>query len=348
MKAAFFYGKGNIKVEEVAIPEIQDWEILIKVKITALCGTDVRIYKNGHFKIKGGEKRVLGHEIAGVVYKVGRAVKGYLPGMKVLISPNIGCGKCEMCIKGNNNLCPDYEAFGISLDGGLQEYMKVPAQAIQAGNVIPFPDDMDFEEVVLAEPLSCCYNAYEALNTKPGETVLIVGAGPIGTLHYKMSRLAGAGKIIVADISDERLDAIAKISNDPIINSSKVDLKKAVMEITHNRGCDVVITACSVPQIQTAALEMAAVCGRIEFFGGLPAGKEFVELNTNLIHYKQLKVLGTTGSNLRHYHKSLNLIISKKIEVKSLITNRFGIDDIQNAFDWAIAGKGNKTVIVFD
>ncbi|MDF2614396.1 MAG: gutB 5 [Clostridia bacterium] len=347
MKAAYYLGPSTIEVEEADIPKINEEEILIKVKACAICGTDLRIYKSGHFKIPSHTKRVLGHEIAGEIIGIGAKVKGYSIGMRVATPPNIGCGTCNSCRQGFNQLCPDYEAFGISLDGGFQEYMKVPAYAIKAGNVIEIPDHLSFEEAVVTEPLSCCYNSYKALKTVPGDTVLVIGAGPIGALHVMINKLAGATKIIAADLSDERLNEIKELGADIVINSAKENLREAVIKETHDMGADVIITACSVPELQYEALEMAAVHGRINYFGGLPKGKENVTLNTNLIHYKELTVLGTTGSSILDYYKSMQIIASGKINAKALISNKFRIEEIDKAFECAAAGKGMKTIIVF-
>jgi len=121
MKAAYFYAPDQMGVEEVAEPSIRDDEMLIRIRAASICGTDMRIFRYGHFKIPEGQRRVLGHEIAGEIVQVGRLVEGYHKGMRVTATPNIGCGRCEFCRDGYNNMCPDYEAFGISIDGGFQE-----------------------------------------------------------------------------------------------------------------------------------------------------------------------------------------------------------------------------------
>lgn len=346
MKAAYYYGIGDIRIEEVDVPKINEEEILIKVRACAVCGTDLRIFKFGHFKIPADTKRVLGHEIAGEIVQVGSKVKGYTVGMKVAVPPNVGCGTCPMCINGYNQLCPDYEAFGISLDGGFQEYMKIPAFAIKAGNVVPIPEGVTYEEAAITEPLSCCYNSYEALKTVPGDTVLVIGAGPIGALHMMINQLAGATKVIVADISQRRLEEIKDLGADIIINSAEKDLSDEVMKETEGRGADVIITACSVPDLQRQALEMAAPHGRINFFGGLPKGKEEVTLNTNLIHYKELIALGTTGSSIADFYKSLQIVASKKVNAKGLVSAMFSVEETAKAFEYAASGQGMKALVV--
>ena len=319
MKAAYYYGVGDIRYEEVPEPEIRNREILLKVHAAALCGTDLRIYKNGHFKIAPGEKRALCHEFAGEIAATGPEIKGYRVGQRVSVVPNVGCGHCPMCLQGLNSLCPDYEAFGISYDGGLAEYVRVPQAAVEHGNLVDIPETLSYEEAALIEPFSCTVHSRDMLKTKPGDTVVIIGAGPIGACHVMISRLAGASKIIAADISGPRLEEIRAFGADVTVNSAEEVLKEAVLKETDGFGADVVITACSVPEMQALALELAAPRGRINLFGGLPKGKEIVPLYTNHIHYKELHVLATTGCNYADYRAGMRIAASRKVPLKDLI-----------------------------
>lgn len=348
MKAAYFHGVGDVRVESTSVPQAGADELVIKMKASAICGTDLRILKFGHFKIPTGTKRVLGHEIAGEVVQVGQNVTQYKVGMRVALPPNVGCGSCAMCRKGYTQLCPTYEAFGISYDGGFQDYVKVPARAVQRGNVVVIPDGISYEEAAMVEPFSCAYHSYRALQIKPGDSVVIIGAGPIGACHVLMSQLAGAAKIIVADVQDNRLAEMAKLGVDVTINSAREDLKQAVLRETAGEGASVIITACSIPEVQALSLEMAATHGRINLFGGMPKGKEIVPLNTNLIHYQELRVLGTTGSSINDYCESMALVASGKLRLLPLATARFNVAEINAAFDYALSGQGMKTLVVED
>lgn len=343
MKASLFYGPQDIHVEEVDKPVINENELLVKVHVGSICGTDLRIFKFGHFKID--QKRVLGHELAGEVVEVGANVKDFELGNRISVAPNVGCGHCRMCKKGYNQLCSEYEAFGISYDGGFQEYMKVPQAALERGNVFKVPENLSYVEAALVEPFSCTYNSYKALNTRPGDTVVIIGAGPIGACHVLINKLAGATKIIVADVAASRLTEMKKIGADVTVLSSEEDLNARVLEETNGAGADVVITACSVPAVQQQALEIAAVHGRVNFFGGMPKGKEFVTLNTNLLHYKELIVLGTTGSSIENYQESMDIVASKKVDLLQLATHSFSLEQINDAFAFAQSGEGMKTYL---
>ncbi|PGL70998.1 zinc-dependent dehydrogenase [Bacillus sp. AFS055030] len=343
MKAALFKGVAELQLRELSKPEINDNELLIKIKASSICGTDKRIFKNGHFKIPTNTERVLGHELSGEVYAVGKNVSKLKVGDRVTVAPNVGCGQCHMCLQGFNQLCPQYEAFGISMDGGFAEYMKVPAKAI--GNVVSIPDHISFEEAALIEPFSCAYRAYSAHDTKPGDTVLVIGPGPIGAMHVMLNKLAGA-RVIVAGTRDARLEEIKKHGADVIINSKKVDLKEAIMDLTNGNGVDVVITAVSSPEVQTQALELSGYRGRISLFGGLPKGKEMVQLDTNLIHYKEMIVTGTTGSTIDDFYQSIKLLSDRHINLMPLISATYSLDQTLVAFNHALSGEGMKTVIV--
>jgi L-iditol 2-dehydrogenase len=278
---------------------------------------------------------------------VGSLVEGYRVGMRVTAPPNIGCGVCEFCRDGYNNMCPNYEAFGISIDGGFQQYMRVPHIALTGGNIFPIPDHLDYQEAALAEPLSCCYNALRSVKTTHEDVVLIVGAGPIGIMHVMLNRIAGAKKVIVADVRENRLNVAEDFGATETINSKETDLKESVMKATNGRGADVIITAASVPELQTQAIDMLATHGRVNFFGGLGKGV-MVPIDTNRVHYKGLVLTGSTGSTHSDYFKSLMLIAEGRAEVGKVISHRFSLADTNAAFEHALSGEGLKTMIVHE
>jgi len=328
------------------VPEINENELLIKVKACNICGTDIKILKYGYHKIKEGEHRILGHEVVGEVIKKGGNVSIFNLGDRVAVAPNIGCGHCYLCAAGYNNLCNNVKVFGISIDGGFAEYMKIPCKAIVSGNLIKIPENLSFFEASISEPFSCVYNAYESLKTSPSDNVLIIGAGAMGLLHLILSKIAGAKKVIVSDINDDRLKLAKKYGADIILNPSKVNLKEKVFSNTKGKGTDVIITACSIPSIQEEALDLAAKLGRINFFGGLPEGKDSIMFKSNIVHYRQLKITATTGSTISQFIKSMEILENKKFDIRGLITHTFGLEEIEEAFGKAISGEGLKISIV--
>jgi L-iditol 2-dehydrogenase len=347
VKAAFYYGPGRIKTEEVEVPRIDENELLLRIKAAAICGTDLRIFKHGHFKLQEGARRVLGHEIAGEVYEVGRLTQGYRKGMRLAVTPNIGCGVCEFCRNGYNNMCPDYEAFGITIDGAFQEFMRIPSIAINGRNVFSIPDGVGYEEAALTEPLSCCYNALRTLRTTHEDTVLVIGAGPIGMMHVMLSRIVGAKKILASDIRQDRLDKIAGFGADVTINSGTSSLADAVMKETKGRGVDVIITTVAIPAILSQSVQLLATHGRIDFFAGLGQNEQ-VPIDFNKVHYKGLHIMGTTGSTNSDYFKCQALVAEKRIDLQQLASRTFELSEINAAFEYAASAQGLKTMIRTD
>ena len=343
MKAARLYGIEDIRVENIQVPEIAEDEVLLCVKASFICGTDVRFFKNGK-PGNGDEPLVAGHEIAGIIEEVGEKVSEYQVGQRVGVAPNYGCGVCDICISGNTQMCKQSEALGVSVDGGFAEFMRVPAAAVRQGNITPIDDNVSFEEAALAEPLSCVYNAYEKIGIYPGDHVLVIGAGPIGLMHAKVALMAGAAAVYINDISIERLELAKKLL--PAITAIHGEnLQEKLSEHTSGRLADLVITAASVPVIQENAFSLAGMNGRIMFFGGLPKGRSVVQLDTNEIHYKQLTVAGTTRQSLRQYRDCLKLIGSGRLVVSDLITAAAALDDINEVIANVAAGIGLKSVI---
>lgn len=345
MKAAVFQRPGAIAVEERDAYDIGDDEILLRIRAASICGTDLRIYGGGHFKIPDGTRRVLGHELSGTIAQVGRLVTGWRAGQRVSVTPNIGCGRCEMCRQGYNNMCPDYEAFGISLDGAFQETMRVPAIAIRGHNLFELPDAMSFEEAAVVEPLSCCYNAWKGLQATPQDSVLIIGPGPIGACFVQLAKAWGARQVIVVGRRAARLQEIERYGADVLIDSSRSDVAAEVMRATGGRGVDIAVTAASSPELQPLAVQLLARHGRVNFFGGLKKGTR-VELDTNRVHYQGLKLLGTTGSSNEDYFRCLQLVADGRIDVKSIVSHRYALDEAPAAFEFAKSGQGMKTLVV--
>lgn len=347
MLAARMYGKDDLRLEEVEIPKISENEVLLKVERAAICGTDVRMYKNGKDGINSENPIVLGHEFAGVIEEVGSSVKFYEVGMRVGVAPNTGCGVCEYCTSGKGHLCETFfQAPGINIDGGFAEYVRLPEQAVRQGNIIVLDDRVSFEEAALNEPLSCVYNAIQKVIVNPGDNVLVIGAGPIGLMHAKLAKMAGAANVIINDLSQERLDMCKEVDSD-FLTVDGNGLKEFVLQVTKGKGLDVCITANPAPITQKIAIGLMAIEGRINFFGGLPKDKENVEINTNAIHYKELTVTGSTKASVAMFTKTLKFVAEGLVKVDDLISEHYDIKDIQAGFDSAVAAKGLKNVITF-
>ena len=345
MKAARLYGKNDIRIEEVKKPLINENELLLRTEASFICGTDVRMFKNGHGTSSENSPLIIGHELSGVIEEVGCNIDSYKKNMRVAVAPNMGCGVCDLCVSGNTHLCSDYKALGINLDGGFAEYVKIPEAAVRQGNVFEIGSNVSYEEAALAEPLSCVYNGFERSEISPGDVVLIIGAGPIGIIHAKLAKMAG-GRVIIHDLVQERLDVCHQVDSDFQTILDDATLCNTILDMTNGKGVDVCITACPSVSAQEKSLELMAVNGRVLFFGGLPKGAKAC-LDTNLIHYRQLKVTGTTRASLIQFRRTLDLIEKGLIEVKDLISSRFSIEDFVKAVEKASNADGLKNVIIF-
>lgn len=338
MKAARLGGKDDLRVVSVPDPALGPGEILVRVRTALICGTDLRMLKNGAQVMPV----TLGHELSGVIEELGPAVRGYERGMAVAVAPNYGCGVCDECVAGRTHHCPDLEAIGIHVDGGFAELVRVPAAAVAQGNVCQIPPGLSFGEAALTEPFACVYASFERARLAPGDAVLVIGAGPIGLLHAKLYRMAGAGLVMIHDLNEVRLAACAR--EDPSFVTLGPDrVKERVLELTGGRGADVIVTAASSAAAQQLAFALPALDARIILFGGLPAGHEVVPLDTNVIHYKQITVTGTTRQSLAQYRRCLRLLASGRISVGSVITATYPIDRAPEAFAAASRGEGLKS-----
>jgi len=332
-------------VEEVPTPIIGPGEILLRVNSASICGTDLRIFHGDHRKYPPGTVRIPGHEVVGTIAEIGEGVKGFVPGQKVFIAPNMGCGHCRQCISGNNNLCANYDAIGISMDGGFAEYLRVPAQAVMQGNVFPISDGIDSGAAALIEPFACVLRGQNAVGIQPGEVVLIMGAGPIGIMHTKLARLRGAGRVVVSELMPERLAQAARLGADRVVNPAQEDLGRVIAEETDNQGADVVIVAAPAHAAQESALQLAGISGRINFFGGLPKDRSIIQFDSNIVHYKELYVTATSACSTANCMQATEILTSGQIDLSPLISHRFPLSEAIAAFSAAQEYKSLKVVL---
>ena len=344
MLAAVFQHPGQMEVMEVDTPDIGADEVLVKVGANTICGTDVRIFRGE--KTKGIPlPAILGHEMAGHVYQVGRKVRGYETGAPVAMAPVIACHRCFYCQNGMENICPHPHIVGYDVNGGLSEYVRIPGDAVAAGNLFVAQNDLPSEYLALAEPLACCVNGHHRSGIRLNSCVLILGSGPIGLFHLQLSLLAGARTVIVSEPSAPRRAIASTFGAHITVDPSVEDLSSVVSEATGGLGVDSVIICIGVPRLVNDALNLARQGGRINIFAGL-AAKGWAEVEANLIHYKELEVTGSANSRRADYQTALQLIESGQIEVESMVTDRFPLRSACEALDKAASGEGIKVAVL--
>jgi len=329
---AFVYDLENkLKLMEVPRPQLKEDCAIVKVMATSICGTDFRTYMYGSKKIS--PPRIIGHEFAGIIEEVGSKIIGFHPGDRISVAPAIGCGKCYSCGKGHTNMCDELKSIGFQYDGTFAQYIAVPLQAFEMGNVNKLGALIEDEEATLAEPIACAVNGQEFLNIKEGDSVAIFGSGFIGCIHAELAMQSGAGMIIMSEIAKKRIEqAIKLVPKIKIVNPAEKPLHEEVMRLTQGRGADVVIVACSSGKAQEDAIKIAAKRGRISLFGGIP-GEAKGFLDSNEIHYKELSVFGVHASTPLQNKKVIDWISTGRLKIKKYISRVYPLKDIVNAFE---------------
>lgn len=346
MLAARYYGPRDLRVEEAPLPTIGPDEVLIKVLAANICGTDLRIYHGGHRHYPPGAVRIPGHEVTGTIAALGERVEGFTIGQRVFVAPNMGHGSSRATISGNNNMDPDFQAIGINLDGAFAEYMRVPALALQQGNLMPASEALDPSVAALIEPLACVLRGQNAVNVHSGDVVVIMGAGPIGILHMKLAALRGAARVIVSEPSAPRRAQALELGADQVVDPVNEDLDAAVRAASGGRGADVVIVAAPSKVAQEAALEIAASGGRINFFGGLSKEDPYIRFNSNTVHYKELVVTGTSACSTWDCLRAADLVNAGKLQLEPLVTARFPLSAATAAFAAAADGSNLRVSLI--
>ena len=341
MKAAVFIGPENIKIEMVDRPSIDDDSIIVKVEACGICGSDIRNYHKG---LRHGVKsQIMGHEIGGIVQEKGKKIKDFNIGDKVAIAPDVSCGKCYYCEHGFVNLCVGHRMIGTHWPGGFAEFLKIPDIVLKRGMVHKIPESLSFEEATLAEPLSSVITSQKEAPVELGDAILIIGDGPIGCLHLEIARARGASRIIMVGLS--KLKLAKRFEPDYLIDASKADPVKKVLEYTDGMGADVAICANPVASTQEQAIESVRKRGKVILFGGLSKDNPFTNLNSNIIHYNELSVV-VAFSYPAYMHKlALEVIKNKKITSQKYIDMILPLNDITRGFEAAEKGSTLKVII---
>ncbi|MEU4688704.1 zinc-dependent dehydrogenase [Actinoplanes sp. NPDC023714] len=344
MKVVRFHAPGDVRFEDMPEPEAGPGEVKIRVRNCSTCGTDVKISKFGHHHIH--PPRVMGHEIAGEIVAVGDGVDGWAEGDRVQVIAAIPCGECAECRRGRMTVCPNQVSMGYHFEGGFAQFMVVPKEVLKVDGLNRIPDGVSFAEASVAEPLACALNAQNLARVGEGDDVVVIGSGPIGCLHVRLARARGAARVFLVELNRERLDMAANlVKPDAAICAAEVDPIEEVRKLTGGRGADVIITAAASGRAQEQAIEMAARQGRISFFGGLPKDNPTITCDSNLVHYRELMIVGANGSSPAHNKEALELVATGAVPVADLITHRLPLEGAIDAFGIVARGEAIKVTI---
>ncbi len=343
MKAGLFQRPHLIEYTDVPDPEAGQGDLIVKVRAATVCGTDIRIFR-GRKTAGVRYPSVIGHEFAGEVVEA-KGTSPFKVGQRVCVDPAIACGVCSCCKRGIENLCENLQAIGYELEGAFAEYIRVPVRAIAQGNVHEIPDSLAFEEASLAEPFACVINGQDKVSVGSGDSVVLLGAGPIGLLHVLHARFSGARKVIVSEPNAARRAAALRVGADVVVDPTQEDLPQIVREHTYGLGADVAIVAIGVPALANMALKLVRRRGRVSLFAGFSVD-ETAPLEVNLIHYNELMVTGAFGLGRLHFERALDLLANKRVDVAPFVTHRFPLSEIQGALEMAEKGAAIKVAII--
>jgi len=344
MSAVIFKGPLNYGVENVPIPSVSKGEVLLKVSACGLCGSDLRTLKFGHRKIS--PPFIIGHEVCGEIVEVGSQVsREWKVGMQFAIAPVVFCGKCIYCRQQRFDLCQNYREIGQTWSGGFAEFMVLPTEVLNNGVINPISSSADPIQAAISEPLAACLHALEKVDCSTVRSAAIFGSGAIGCMLLQLTRNQGVKNIILIDPNDSRLE-IAQIFNpDHIINTTTMDVVKEIKTYTDGVGVDAVFTATAAPTVQNQAIEASSNGGQIIVFSGLPKDQSIIQIDFNQIHYRNLRISGTSIYSSEHHKKALSFIENGTVNVKDIITTYPLLDFVSGARA-ALNGEIIKAVFI--
>lgn len=333
-------GAGGVRSEvaEVPVPSIGEGELLVQMKACGLCGTDIE-------KMRGeytAAMPVLGHEAVGVVIQADGEARGFKKGDRVFPHHHVSCGSCYYCKRGNETMCDRYRTSNLD-PGGFSEVFRVPQWNVAHGGLLRLPGNVGFEEASLIEPVACCVRALDKCGVGKGDTVLVVGAGPVGMSHALLLASRKA-KVLISDISEDRLRFAGKKNVGSVLNATKADIPHEVKRQTMGRGADLAIAASGSQKAIVQALRSVRKGGKVCVFGVPPRGS-VLEYDISDPYNAEVSILSSYGASNSDTAKALELISAHTIDFGSLVTHRFPIAEFRKAVETATSGRGMKVVI---
>ena len=337
MKVAMYYNNNDVRIEEMPIPEINDNELLVNVKACGICGSDVMEW----YRLKNAP-RVLGHEMAGDIVKIGKNVNKFKVGDRIFVSHHVPCNTCSFCENDHHTICNTLHSTNF-YPGGFAEYLKVPEINIDRG-VFILPKDMSYEEGAFIEPLACAVRGMRTAGIKSGQSVLVLGSGVAGLLNIKLAKAMGASKIFATDIDDFRLKTAKKMGADIVINA-KENVAEEIKKHNNGKLADLVVPCVGLPSAIKQALESVHPGGTILFFAPTEPGVDIPFPLFDLWN-KQVKMVSTYAGAPRDLKESIELIRTKKVKVIDMITHRFPLKEVAEGFKLAAQAKNSIKIII--
>jgi len=340
MKVAMYHSREDVRIEEMPTPEIGEDEILVEMKACGICGSDLM-----DWYLKSRSPLVLGHEPAGIIAKAGSKVKGFSVGERVFVHHHVACLTCHYCLHGDYTLCERFHKTRIE-PGGFAEYFKVPAPNLQI-DTLRISETLSFEEATLIEPVGCCLRAFKKCGIQAGDSVTIIGAGPTGIIHTALAKIFGAAKVIVSDLIDYRLNMAKRFGADVTVNPENENPANVVKAETDGRGADLVIVAAPSIDAYKTGLGVCRRGGRLCVFAPTQP-REYLPISPKKLFFSEIQIIPSYSTSHLETRTALELIKSGRINAKELITHRFPLKDVAEAFKTALKNRESLKVVVLN
>jgi L-iditol 2-dehydrogenase len=341
MKALIFHEPGRVAVEDVADPRPGPGEALLRVGATGLCYSDVRVY-HGQKHARAGV--IPGHEIAGRIAAVGPDTTVAREGDRVAVYPILACGHCDFCLSGRRHRCPERRTLGYDENGGLAEYVLLPAALVSLGHALTVPDGLPLERACLTEPVACVLNSLETCEIAVAKSLVLIGAGPMGQLHVLLAKHLGAHPVIVSEPDDERRATATRLGADIAVDPRSADLASVARDATGGVGADAVVVTAGLPDVVETALAAVRRQGVVSLFAGFPPDAR-VPFDPNSIHYSEVRLTGSQNASPEQYRRTLQMLPFLP-EVDAVTTHRFPLSDATEAYAVRLRNEGLKSMVI--
>jgi L-iditol 2-dehydrogenase len=341
MLAAVLYGKEHVELEPVAIPQIGEGDLLVRVKAALTCGTDVKVFRRGYHARMIVPPALFGHELAGDIVQVGAQVKKFRVGQRIMAANSAPCGSCFYCKKDLENLCEDL----LFNNGAYAEYIKIPARIVER-NTYELPENVSYQDAALAEPLACVLRGTDETGIHPGDNVVVIGLGPIGLMFVRVAALRGA-RVIAVGRRQMQLDRAAALGAQVLlIADDSLNVVTAVRDVTKDHGADVAIEAVGSPRTWQEAVQMVRRGGTVNFFGGCPSDTT-VPIDTSHLHYSEITLKASFHHTPRHIRAALDMIAARQITARQFVNGEEPLQNLLDVFHHLMSHNGHlKTAII--
>jgi L-iditol 2-dehydrogenase len=342
MSAAVLYGKEQLRIERVSVPQLGPGDVLVRVRAALTCGTDVKVFRRGYHAKMIRPPALFGHELAGDVAAVGSDVAGFHVGQRVVAANSAPCGDCFYCQRSQENLCQDL----LFNNGAYAEFIRIPERIVEK-NMHAIPDHVSYQDAALVEPLACVMRGLEESGVKPGDTVAVIGLGPIGMMFVRLAKSVYNARVIAIGRRRSQLDRASGMGADEVVlNEEGSDVVTPVHKLTGGRGADIVIEAVGLPEVWQLAIKLLRRGGVVNFFGGCPEGTE-VPVDAGLLHYSELTLKASFHHTPALIRQALDIISRGRVTARDFVNRVEPLANLLEVMQHLMSHNGHlKTAII--